>query len=98
VATFGKAGNLWENPKENGGLQADARPQNAKGCQVLETGNLYPDGLAKCGLDPNRPGPTDVLSKEQYRRYQVVYQAHGGEPMDKHKAAWRAAILGDDGQ
>jgi len=46
-------------------------------------------------LDPNRPGPTDLLTKAQYRRYRAVYDAHNGEPGEKHAAAWRAALAQD---
>jgi len=46
-------------------------------------------------LDPNRPGPTDLLNPEQYARYQVTYKAHEGEPTEKHSAAWRAALAGN---
>jgi hypothetical protein len=54
---------------------------------VPEGGNLR--------LDPKRPGPTDRLSKAQYRRYQHVYHAHDGTPNDKHETAWRAAVGGE---
>ena len=53
--------------------------------------NVCPAHLATA-LDPDRPGPTDLLSKAQYRRYRVVYDAHNGEPGEKHAAAWSAAV------
>ena len=43
-------------------------------------------------LDPDRPGPTDLLSKAQYQKYRAVYDAHDGDPGEKHAAAWRAAL------
>ena len=42
----------------------------------------------------SRPGPTDLLSKAQYQRYRSTYEAHNGEPGEKHAAAWRAAVAG----
>ena len=93
LATFGQVGNLWEKPKENEVSGAPPEAPDAKGCQAPETGNLCPDRPAS-GLDPDRPGPTDLLTKAQYRRYRAVYDAHNGEPGEKHAAAWRAAVAG----
>jgi len=43
-------------------------------------------------LDPDRPGPIDLLTKEQLKRYYVVYAATSGCPSTKHAAAWKAAV------
>ena len=45
-------------------------------------------------LDPNRAGPTDLLTPEQYRRYLVLYYSLPAEmaPAEKHGRAWRAAL------
>lgn len=56
-----------------------------------DVGNVCASWLA-AGLDPDRPGPTDLLSQDQYRRYRSVYEAHKGEPGEKHAAAWHAAV------
>jgi hypothetical protein len=46
-------------------------------------------------LDPDRPGPLDVLSPDQFRRYRAARVACGdGPPSDLHAAAWRAAVVG----
>jgi hypothetical protein len=61
--------------------------------EVLATAT--PSGSARlAALDPSRPGPTDLLSKAQYQRYRSAYEAHNGEPGEKHAAAWRVAVAG----
>ena len=57
-----------------------------------ETRGTVAPPLSHPALDPARPGPTDLLSKAQYVRYQSVYAAHDGQPSEKHAAAWRAAL------
>jgi len=48
-------------------------------------------------LNPDRPGPTDLLTPEQYRRYLVLYYSLPAEtaPAEKHRRAWRAALAQD---
>lgn len=45
-------------------------------------------------LDPGRPGPMDLLDKEQRGRYDAVYHScpAGMSPTEKHASAWRAAL------
>ena len=45
-------------------------------------------------LNPDRPGPTDLLSPERYRAYLVTYYELPADmdPAEKHRRAWRAAL------
>ena len=98
VATFGDAGNLWEKPQEN----ADSgRAQNApepKDCQAPESGNVCPDRLAG-RLDPDTPGPVDLLPKDRLPTYKAVYSTRPASmsPEEKHRRAWRAAVRPEQG-
>jgi hypothetical protein len=49
-------------------------------------------------LDPDRPGPTDRLTAEQYKRYRAIYYSRPASmsPAEKHARAWRAALRGND--
>lgn len=68
-----------ENPEEDQGAQVPKR-ERLRGRRTL---------------DPEKPVALDLLSPEQYAAYQVAYKAHKGEPAEKHRAAWRAAVTGD---
>jgi hypothetical protein len=48
-------------------------------------------------LDPDRPGAVDVLTPEQYKRYQAIYLTRPASmsPAEKHARAWRAALRAD---
>ena len=45
-------------------------------------------------LAPERPGPTDLLTPEQYKRYLGIYHTRSASmsPAEKHARAWRAAL------
>jgi hypothetical protein len=44
-------------------------------------------------LDPDRPGPVDLLNDEQRKKYMAIYQSRATSmsPDEKHRRAWRAA-------
>ena len=71
----------------------DKTPELPKKSKVSSTSTLSaPTSLHRTVvLDPDRPGPTDILTHDQPRRYQAAYRAHNGTPEEKHAAAWRAA-------
>ena len=100
---LGDVGNLPEKPAQNEafagsriedrqGCQEVQDRQEGEGCQPPPVEAVTPPMVVR--LDPDRPGPTDLLSKAQYRRYRAVYEAHNGEPGEKHAAAWRMAVAG----
>ena len=45
-------------------------------------------------LDPNKPGPLDMLNKEQRKKYLAIYHSRAkDQPHDKrHATAWRVAL------
>ena len=43
-------------------------------------------------LSPDKTGPIDFLTREQVKVYHDVYKLTKGDPMTKHKTAWRAAV------
>ena len=97
VAIFGDGGNLWENDGENAGCPAAQDPLNAKGCQVCESGSLCHSHPASGEtLDPDNPGPLDVLDEKQRKRYLAIYHSRsdGMAPAEKHRRAWRIAVGG----
>jgi len=50
-----------------------------------------------CGkLDPEKPGPVDLLNDEQHEKYKAIYYSRPASmsPEEKHRRAWRAAVTG----
>ena len=47
----------------------------------------------RTGPAPDRPGPIDLLTPEQRKRYKEDYESRSADvsPGDKHRHAWRAA-------
>ena len=43
-------------------------------------------------LDPDRPGPIDLLTAEQRAVYDRVYRETQGPPANKHEKAWKMAV------
>ena len=43
-----------------------------------------------------RPGPADLLNKDEYRRYKAIYDSCPASmsPAEKHTHAWRVALTG----
>ena len=71
--------------------RVDTTPKYPKESGVLSTST--PSTRArKAHLDPDRPGPIELLAEEQRRRYRAVYSTTEGKPSEKHAAAWRAAL------
>lgn len=93
VATFGEGGNLWEKPKENGDSGHAQDAPEPKDCQAPESGNVCPDCPAG-RLDPDTPGPVDLLPKDRLPTYRAVYSTRPASmsPAEKHARAWRAAL------
>ncbi len=55
--------------------------------------NVCP-GRPPAVLDPDRPGPADLLNPEQYSKYKAIYITRPADmdPTEKHAHAWRAAL------
>lgn len=87
LAIFGEAGHLRGRAKAYDASPAVECPEDVEDGQLVRRGHLR-------SLDPDCPGPTDLLSGEQYIHYQTAYAACRGEPGQKHAVAWRAAVTG----
>ena len=88
LATNGNVGDLWENTGENVDLGG---PGEAKERHCSKERHAH-EGRHLC---PDTPGPTDLLTAEQYGRYRETYEVHEGEPSARHSAAWRAALVSE---
>lgn len=73
-----------ELPKESGVLSTS----------TLSTPSTSPKPAPAANLDPDTPGPTDVLTPEQYATYRAIYYSRpaGVSPAEKHARAWKAAL------
>lgn len=91
LATFGNLGDLRGDSRESAGAPGIDAPDPPEERQPTEMGALP-------GLDPERPGPIDVLSPEQRERYMAVYYSRSTQmsPDEKHRCAWRVAAGGRD--
>jgi hypothetical protein len=89
----GKLGNLPENPNEDTASQAPL----IEDCQEAEPRQSAQAERVAANLDPDRPGPIDLLDKQQRGRYMAF--RHGTfkalEPTQAHARAWRAALGGN---
>ena len=81
---------LGENKGLMPHLPGPEPPEGVEGAQVPECGSEA-SGPARV-LDPDRPGPIDLLSPEQRQEYQETYHALDGDPTEKHRVAWRRAV------
>jgi hypothetical protein len=88
VATFGGDGNLRQEPRESGDPGDSQEAESPEDCHATRRGKLH--------LDADRPGPLDLLPKDCLPTYKAVYEAHHGEPSERHAAAWRVAVGGRD--
>ena len=82
LAAFAEPGGLRENKGKHTKNAPHTRERNAKAAKLPSIG----------GLRSDTPGPTDLLSKDQYARYQTVYAATDGDATSKHAAAWHEAL------
>ena len=85
--------------RENKGLTGEGpradSTEGDEGAQVPECREADPPSRA---LDPDRPGPTDLLTAEQRERYQEAYHSPqaGVSPEERHHYAWRAVTTREE--
>jgi hypothetical protein len=97
LGDVGNLGNLPEKPKENGESEGPEIEgcQGDEGCQsAAKTEAVAPLQSASAGLDPDRPGPLDLLPKDRLATYKAVYYSRPASmsPSEKHARAWKAAL------
>jgi hypothetical protein len=89
LATLGEIGNLRESSGENSAPCDTPNGDLRQGSQGPESGNVR--------LDPDKPGPVDLLTPEQHKRYlaiRVTRPASMSET-EKRERAWRAVVGGE---
>jgi hypothetical protein len=97
LGNLGNLGNLPKIPEKNWGSEG-GEIEGCQGCQSSEsappTATATLSQSANVHLDPDRPGPLDLLSKEQRGRYMAIYysRSSGTPPSEKHARAWHAAV------
>jgi hypothetical protein len=76
---------LFEGPKIEG-------CQGRQGCQSAPEAPVPSKPAAN--LDPDTPGPTDLLTPEQQNTYKAIYWSRptGMSSAEKHACAWKAAL------
>jgi hypothetical protein len=75
----------------------DKTPELPKESEVVSTSTLSTPAISPrpaANLDGDTPGPTDLLTPEQYATYKAIYYSRpaGMSPTEKHARAWRAAL------
>jgi hypothetical protein len=97
LGDVGNLGNLPEKPRETAlfegpEIEGCQERQDGQGCQSAPEAPVSPRPAAN--LDGDTPGPTDLLTPEQYATYKAVYYSRSASmsPAEKHARAWKAAL------
>ena len=74
--------------------RVDTTPELPKEFEVSSTSTLS-TAARTITLDPETPGPVDLLDGEQLATYKAIYVSRPAsmDPAEKHRCAWRAAVL-----
>ena len=91
LSTFDSLEHLRANTPKDPLKITSSSGRDSEGAQGSECGNLR---AGQVPLDPDRPGPLDVLDDSQRKRYLAIHHSRpdGMAPAEKHRRAWRVAV------
>lgn len=91
-APSGEPAPLRENARDSEDEPGEAAPEEDEEAQVVERPAAAETERPR--LDPDRPGPVDLLDAEQLATYKAVRVSRpdGMSETEKHRCAWRAGV------